>query len=445
MIDREKLKYVIDKIVVKDYNYPLACKILDYFAESATTLADWDALGELSLAAKHNELRLKAAQFTYTQCETSEALFSARENLYKVYNSMNYPDEALFYIELNLKMKPDDPDTLMNKAFNLCLKNERKEAEDILSKIITDDPKQKESLEFTLSGRQLREGDTAAGIRNFITKFKPKNTLFEDALKMKLWEGTAQPGKTIIINGEGGVGDEIINFRFLDWFKQNGMRPVLYSSWHMFRPDTVDMFRRHGVEVTTNSMFFKKDYLWTHMMALPGYMDLTEDKLWTGPYLFPLRQEKNKLNDANFKIGIKCNGNPYFEQDVYRCIPIQQIVDAMPKKNVSIYYFDKEKTHPECINLKDKLDTWDDTLDYLDQMDVVVSSCTSLVHAAGAMGKRTVVMVPIAEYYTWTSTRNNESTPWYGDNMKVVKQSKVRSWEEPLARARELVDEYINV
>lgn len=441
MLDRDKIKYVIDAIVSKDYNYPLAWKILDYFEQQAKTIADYDALGEVSIKAKHMKLRLKCAQYTYTHATSSEELFKARENLYQIYNAMNYPELALFYVELNLKVKPNDTDTLMHKAFNLSLMGKREESENILKNIIVTDPKQKESLDYSLSGAQLRNGETAIGIRNFITKFKPKNPLFDDVLKLKFWDGIPQPGKTIIINGEGGVGDEIINIRFLNWFKEMGMNPILYSSWHMFRPDTVDVFRRHGHEVVTNYLFFKKEYLWTHMMALPGYMGLTESQLWSGPYLTPMRQEKNKLDDKKFKIGIKCNGNPYFDQDVYRCIPIDEIIEALPK-DASVYFFDKEKTDPRCINLKDKLETWEDTLDYIDQMDVIVSSCTSLVHAAGAMGKRTVVMVPIAEYYTWTSTRKDESTPWYGENMKVIKQTKLRSWKEPINRMKELVAEY---
>jgi len=444
MIDRDKLKYVIKHIVSKDYNYPLACKILDYFEEQAKTLEDYDTLGELSLIAKHDDLRLKAAQFTYVNSSNSEQLFNARENLYKVYNALNMPEEALFYIDLNLKQKPNDANTVMQKAFNISLKGNKPEAENIIRQVIATDPEMKESIEFTLSGSQLRSGDTANGIRNFITKFKPKNHMFEDVMKMTLWEGIIQPGKTIIVNGEGGVGDEIINIRFLDWFKKYNMKPILYSSWHMYRPDTVDLFRRHGHEVVTNNLFFKKEYLWTHMMALPGYMNLTEDELWTGPYLTPLRQERNIIpNNGKFRIGIKCNGNPYFEQDIYRRIPLDQLVEAMPS-NAEIYYFDKEKTHPKCINMKDKLNTWDDTLDFIDQMDVIVSSCTSLVHAAGAIGKRTIVMVPIAEYYTWTSTRTDETTPWYGDNFKVIKQTKPRDWSGPLKRARELVDEYMS-
>ena len=440
MIDGTKLKYVIKQVVELEFNYPLACQILDIFEEKASTLSDYDVLGELSIMAKHDKLRLKSAHFALTNSKNSEQLFKARENLYKTYNALNQPEMALFYININLTLKPDDVETLMHKAFNLALMNKKEEAEDILRSIITNDPKQKESLEFALSGHQLRVGKTAEGIRNFIMKFKPKNVLFEDNLKLKFWDGGIYPGKTIVVNGEGGIGDEIINIRFFDWFKKYNMKPILFSSWYKYRPDLVDLFRKNGYEVSTNHMFFKQDCLWTHLMALPGYMNLSESELWNGPYLTPNRNPKNKINDTKFKIGIKCNGNPYFDQDVYRKIPINSILNALPKDNVSIYYFDKEKTHPDCVDMRDKLETWEDTLDYIDQMDIIVSSCTSLVHAAGAMGKRTIVMVPIAEYYTWTSTRKDETTPWYGDNFTVLKQTKPRDWSEPLKRARELID-----
>lgn len=442
MIDRAKLKYVIENIVTQDYNYPLACQILDYFEKFAKDMIDYDCLGELSMLAKHTKLREKCILYTYTHCANNELLFSARENLINFYISENYPEKALFYVDMNLKIDPNNIQMLMSKASCLSLLGYKDEGDAILEQIQTDDVELKKKITNSLSGKQLRNGRTAQGIRDFIVTLKDKNTLFEDRLKLNFWDGGARPGKTLVINGEGGAGDEIINFRFLNNIRDMGMKPILYSSWHMYRPDLVNLFRRHGHEVTTNYLFFQKDYLWTHMMALPGYLNLGEEDLWDGPYLTPLRQKKNYLNDKNFKIGIKCNGNPYYEQDVYRCIPIDDMLAALPK-TASIYYIDKEKTHPDCINLKDRLESWEDTLDFIDQMDVIVSSCTSIVHAAGAMGKRTIVLTSIAEYYVWTSSRTDESTSWYGDNMKVIKQTKVRDWSGPLSRAGQLVEEYM--
>jgi ADP-heptose:LPS heptosyltransferase len=110
----------------------------------------------------------------------------------------------------------------------------------------------------------------------------------------------------------------------------------------------------------------------------------------------------------------------------------------MPQ-DAEIYYIDKEVGHKGCIDLGEKIETWEDTLDFIDQMDCVISSCTSLVHAAGAMGKTCFVVVPIAEYYIWSTSRRDTTTPWYGNNFQVHKQTKVRDWHEPLTNVKQEV------
>jgi len=444
MIDRKSLKYIIEQLRAKQ-KYPQAKEILDIFAEQATTMEDYDTLGECAMIAQHHELRLKCAHFVYSSATTSKQLFDARENLYQCYNTLNYPEKALFYIDLNLQVKPNDTDTLLHKAFNLSLLGEKQKASELIYALrdSTTDTKIKETIESSMSMELLRKGETAKGIISFMNAGKKKNPLFEERLKLKFWDGIAQPGKTIVINGEGGIGDEFINIRFIKNLKDLGMNPIFFSSWSMFRPDTVKLFRRHGIEVTTTYNEFKPDYLWTHLMSLPGYLGLSENQLWREPYIFPLKQEKNKLSDKKFKIGIKCNGNPYFEQDIYRSIPIEDMLSIVPE-NCSVYYFDLDKEYPGTISLKDKIKDWDDTLDYIDQMDIIISSCTSLVHAAGAMGKKTIVLVPIAKYYTWESTRTDNSTPWYGDNFTVIEQSKPRCWKTPLEKAKQILLDYIN-
>jgi hypothetical protein len=173
------------------------------------------------------------------------------------------------------------------------------------------------------------------------------------------------------------------------------------------------------------------------MMSLPGYLNLDESKLWYGTYLTPLRNPKNKIDSKKFKIGIKCSGNPYFAQDEYRKIPLDKMLEYLPE-DADIYYIDKEKVNNDrVINLAPRINSWEDTLDFIDQMDCIVSSCTSLVHAAGAIGKTTFVIVPIAEYYIWSTSSKTTKSPWYGDNFQVHKQTKVRSWDEPLENVKQ--------
>ncbi len=413
-------------------------EMLELYFKRAETIEDFDTLGYLSLKAEHRQLYLKCAEAAYSKAENSQQLYIARANLYKAYNAMNQPEKALFYIDLNLTVTPNDFETQTQKAFNIALLGDRKTSEDMLIQLAEKYPEKAQAMDNALSGKMLRDGNLAKGILSFMGSIKPKNGRFEEAFKMTKWTGMVQPNRTIYVDGEGGIGDEIINIRFFDHIKDLGMKPVLYSTWSKYREDTVNLFRRNGYEVITETYSIDRKQLWVPMMSLPGYLNLTEDKLWRKPYLTPIRNTKNTLSSNKFKIGIKCSGNPYFSQDEYRKIPLELMLSYMPK-DAEIYYIDKEVGHEGCIDLGNRINSWEDTLDFIDQMDCIISSCTSLVHAAGAMGKTTFVIVPIAEYYIWSTSRKDTTTPWYGNNFQVHKQTKVRDWHEPLSNVKQEV------
>lgn len=420
-----------------------AFALIDFYYQYATCMEDYEIIGAAALRAEHRDIYLKCAESSYAMASetgNNEILFNSRVNLYKAYSAMNYPEKALFYINLNLEAKPDDFETKLNYAFNIGLMGRKEESEAMIEGLLATNPEEEKNIRFSLSGKMLRDGKTGEGIRNFIDAFKPRNELFEDQLNMRKWTGTIVPGETIYVNGEGGIGDEVINIRFFKHLRDLGMNPILYSPWAIYRPDMVDVFERHGYEVITDTYSIRRECMWTNLMSIPGYLDVKESDLWHGQYLFPLNQKKNILDSKKFKIGIKCNGNPYFSQDVYRQVPIEKMLQYIPE-NAEIYYFDKEKSHDKTINMKDRLGCWDDTMDLINQMDVILTSCTSLAHVSGAMDKKTLVVIPITEYYTWTSSRKDGTTPWYSDNVKLLKQSVLRSWDEPLQEANKILTE----
>jgi tetratricopeptide (TPR) repeat protein len=436
------LKPVVMDLINTD-NRKLAWNLIDLYFSHAKTLADYDALGYLALKADKRDTYLECAEASYALAETPEQKYTSRINLYKAYNAMNMPEKALFYIDQNLQITPDDFETQCQRAFNISLSGRKEEAEQILESLLEKYPEKEKALEAAFSGKLLRSGKLADGIRSFLETFKPKSGTFENELKMKRWDGIIRPGTTIYVDGEGGIGDEIINIRFFDTLKSYGMRPILYSKESNYRKDTDALFRRHGYEVITDHYSINPKMQWVPLMSLPAYLNLTEKDLWTGPYLKPLRNPKNELPKGRFKIGIKCSGNPYFAQDEYRKIPLETMLKHLPD-DADIYYIDKEVNHPGTIDLGDRIESWEDTLDFIDQMDCIVSSCTSLVHAAGAIGKTTFVAVPIAEYYIWTTSERGTKSPWYGDNFFVMKQTKVRDWEDPLTQINEHVTTLMN-
>lgn len=424
--------------------HSVAFEVLDMYYKKSKTLQDFDVIGSLSLKAEHRKLYLKCAEASYTLADTTEQRYLGRSNLYKAYNAMNYPDKALPLITLNLQLKGKDFETVSHLGFTHSLMGNKDLGEKILLDLLSEYPEKKDSMKSALSGLLLREGKTSEGILSFLNSDNIESDLFSKKLGLRLWDGIIRPTETLYIEGAGGIGDELINIRFFDALRNFGMRPILYSSWHKYRGDTVDLFRRHGYEVITDAHTIDPRVYWCPMLHLPGFMKLREDQLWNGPYMTPQRHYRNNLGEkSRFRIGIKCSGNPYFSQNEYRVIPIEKMLKHLPE-GAEIYYLDKHDTPDGTISLADKIDSWEDTLDFIDQMDIIVSSCTSIVHAAGAMGKSTIVIVPIAEYYIWTTSSKTTRSPWYGENLYVVKQTKLRDWDEPLSKMKNMVNTLMN-
>jgi len=408
-----------------------AFELLDHFFEQATSLEEFDVLGSLALKTEYRDLHLKCAERAHAVALTTEQKRSSRTNLISAYNTMNQPEKALFYIELQLKQTPEDFNTLCHKAANISLLGDKDTAESLIQSLIDKYPDKRIDLEAMLSGKYLRSGQLVKGIQSFVEAYKPTHKLFETQLHMKRWDGIARPGRTVYVDGEGGIGDEIINIRFFKHIQDLGMKPVLCSPNTKYYKDKNALFRRHGIEILSESFSIDRKQFWVPMMSLPAVLNLTEEGLWRGTYLYPIKNKK--IESKKFKIGIKCSGNPYFAQDEYRKIPLDLMLSYLPE-DAEIYYIDKLKVnHPRVIDLADHIGDWEDTLDIIDSMDCIVSSCTSLVHAAGAIGKTTFVAVPIAEYYIWTTSRRDNSSPWYGANFHVMKQKQLRDWNQPLS------------
>jgi hypothetical protein len=67
----------------------------------------------------------------------------------------------------------------------------------------------------------------------------------------------------------------------------------------------------------------------------------------------------------------------------------------------------------------------------MDAMDLVITSCTSIAHAAAALGKPTWVIVPILPYYIWALPGNK--SPWY-DSVTLFRQEVYKEWQQTFAK-----------
>lgn len=242
-------------------------------------------------------------------------------------------------------------------------------------------------------------------------------------------------GKSLIISLEGGYGDEIIHARFANSFKKLGADKVYLAA----APELVSVLRR--VEGVDGVILRNQSHLVAHDYWIPGFSagwiaghtfsDFpSQPYLTTNPESFQVW--KSFLKSDKIKVGIRWAGNPKFEHQQYRRFPPKFLTELCQYDQIQLYSFQRDQNiislPSEIHDLQHLLISWEDTLAALAQMDLVITSCTSIAHAAAALGKPTWVLVPILPYHVWTFGAPYSTTSPYYDTATVYRQEHPKNW-----------------
>lgn len=244
-------------------------------------------------------------------------------------------------------------------------------------------------------------------------------------------------GKSILISLEGGYGDEIIHARFATSFKRLGAAKVYLAA----APELVSVFQRiEGVDKVilrnqTNSV--QHDYWIPGFSAgwLAGHdFDTFPGKAYITPLESKVAEWGKVINSDNIKVGIRWAGNPQFEHQQFRKFPEEFITNLHKYPELQLYSFQKDANlvdlPNEIIDLQDKLVTWEDTLGAIANLDIMITSCTSVAHISAAMGKETWVLVPILPYHTWTYNSPTSRTSPYYETVRLFRQNEKLKWDD---------------
>jgi tetratricopeptide (TPR) repeat protein len=259
------------------------------------------------------------------------------------------------------------------------------------------------------------------------------------------WTGEPLAGKSILILGEQGNGDQIQFSRYLPALSDLG------ASVHYLAPDRLHrLFRTLGESITLLSDIpsdARFDFQ-CPLASLPGRFDRLDLQIPTRPYLKAeperVAQWKGRIGNHGFRVGVAWQGNRFPYGDGFRSFRLDALrpLAALPGVRLISLQLKEGKDElgklPADMHVEVPGPDFDDGPDgFLDSaavlalMDLVISCDTSIAHLAGALGRRLwIVLNRIPE---WRWQRQRTDSVWY-PTARLFRQETDGDWDGVFSR-----------
>jgi Tfp pilus assembly protein PilF len=317
------------------------------------------------------------------------------------------------------------------------------------------------NLGVTLLGLgQWDEGFKEYELRLKNTPYPPR--AMRDYVK---WRGENLNGKRILLYPEQGYGDEIMALRFADALAKrfDGACITILARQPVLRLAESIESRAINVAPMHGETALRADYScplldvpmmlglqWQDILPLgirhidqsPAYLRPAHRELYDWP-------ERLATLHPGLNVGLCWSSGSHFNMarlgQRAKSVPLAMLKPlAMP--GVNLISLQKQRTEPippglQITDWMDDCDDFADTAALIDNLDLVISVDTAVAHVAGALGKPVWNFVRFSAYWPWLApdvVGDPETAIWYA-SMKLLRQSTLGDWRQPIARAVELL------
>jgi len=255
--------------------------------------------------------------------------------------------------------------------------------------------------------------------------------------KFKLWNGLKV--ENLVVVEESGFGDQIIFSRWIPKLKNLcnnlyydgvGLKNVFVRNFNISPIESLDLKSNDIYAIPIMSL--------AHLLEIndpENSIYLSSDKTLVEHYL-------EKYPKTKKRIGICVQGEKTHIETNLRTLPLNQLVESL-KNFGEIINLQKEvnKYHQDVNYIP--FDTWEDTFALIDTCDIIVTCDTSISHAAGALGKCTIVLMHAAAYFTWNHNSDLSQSLWYSDAW-CVHQDIPCDWTGSIEKCKKLIETLLN-
>lgn len=275
------------------------------------------------------------------------------------------------------------------------------------------------------------------------------------------WNGEDLKDKTLFIFNEQGLGDFIFFLRFIPEVRKLGckiicelQKPIFPLVKHLFNEGEVTFREDTGVL----PLIPQSDYQ-VSICSLAKMLKIdSEDKI---PQMVELqknlipKEERFSKNKTN--VGLCWFGNPNHVKDSARSTYVLNFKSILEVPEVGFFGLGKTDLKPRTwpcgqvnlnkdieslniTNLDSEISDFSDLKRFIEQMDLIITVDTSIVHLAGTLGKKTWLLLGNESDFRWQD--NREDTPWY-PSVRIFRFDD--SWEKTIDNVRKAFLEFLHV
>ena len=303
-----------------------------------------------------------------------------------------------------------------------------------------------------IGGAQLARGDFARGWRAFEERRDGclgAPSRFEE---IPQWDGSPLDGALLIVC-EQGLGDVVQFARFVPDARSRVRRLIFLadSNWRTLAPllATLQGIDDLCTDAASLTALAERPIARASVLSLPYLLGLRVEALpGPVPYVSALTDRtaawKPRL-EAIPRPRIGLAWAAYARRDIgyvtrQKSVPpalLAPLIAATRASFVSLQLGAAGKLAPEgelaarIVDLTADISDFGDTAAIISELDLVISSDTSVAHVAGAMGKPTWMLDRYNTCWRWRLAEDR--SPWY-PTMRIFRQQRFGDWHEPIAR-----------
>ena len=268
-----------------------------------------------------------------------------------------------------------------------------------------------------------------------------------------VWDGTAPKGKTILLYGEQGFGDQIQFFRYANEVQKLGARVIVQAHQRLTR-----LLRSgFGFDLLIGRNETPPEFdAQASLMSLPGILGTTIDTIPASPNYLSAEPSlvshwRKILGDkTGIKVGFAWQGNPDYAGDRFRSLDLSLFEGIAKSENtrlISLQVGQGTKQIASC-SFRDRIEDYCDYMDtgrdgFIDtaaaiaNLDVVLSCDSSIAHLSGALGKETWILLNRDAEWRWFVDR--DESPWY-PSVRLFRQAQLGYWEQVIEQVSKALE-----